>query len=301
MGHKSPAFQFYPDSWLSSKDILLMTPAEEGAYIHLLSLAWLEDDCGLPNDDEALAILSRLGRKWEKSSHKLRAKFRAENGRLYNDRLLVERCKQEEWRRKSSEGGKRSAEVRHEANLKGGAMVVEEWCVPKGNSSSPSPSLVTTSDIVSAKADTPSTGVEDVGAATKHSVIDPPFFTLGKVKSRPAILPEIFQWFAGDFWPAYPRRVGKAAALKAANKMARTPETRTAIMAGLLAQLPELNTREAQHIPHASTWLNQERWNDEPEKPIAPPLSRSAAKRAEVREAFERMMGGAGNEQIHGS
>ncbi len=110
---KSPAFQFYADSWLSSKDILLMTPSEEGAYIRLLAIAWLEPDCGLPDNDAELAVLSRLGKEWDgRSCEKIRAKFRAEGGRLYNDRLLEERRKQAEWSRKSSAGGKKSAEAR---------------------------------------------------------------------------------------------------------------------------------------------------------------------------------------------
>ena len=58
---KSPAFQVYPGEWLSSQDIMLMTPSQEGAYIRLLFIAWLSDDCGLPDDDEQLASLSRLG------------------------------------------------------------------------------------------------------------------------------------------------------------------------------------------------------------------------------------------------
>ncbi len=111
--HKSPAFQFYADSWLSSKDILLMTPAEEGGYIRLLAIEWLEPDCVLPDNDEELAVLSRLGKDWDgRSREKIRAKFRAEGGRLYNDRLLEERRKQAEWSRKSSTGGKKSAETR---------------------------------------------------------------------------------------------------------------------------------------------------------------------------------------------
>jgi uncharacterized protein YdaU (DUF1376 family) len=110
---KSPAFQFYADCWLSSKDILLMSPSEEGAYIRLLAIAWLEPDCGLPDNDEELALLSRLGKDWDgRSREKIRAKFRAEGGRLYNDRLLEERRKQAEWSRKSSTGGKKSAEAR---------------------------------------------------------------------------------------------------------------------------------------------------------------------------------------------
>jgi hypothetical protein len=33
---KRPAFQFYPSDWLASMAIMLMTPAEEGAYVRLL-------------------------------------------------------------------------------------------------------------------------------------------------------------------------------------------------------------------------------------------------------------------------
>ena len=110
---KSPAFQFYADSWLSSKDILLMTPSEEGAYIRLLAIEWLEPDCGLPDNDEELAVLSRLGQGWHgRSRERIRAKFRSEGGRLYNDRLLEEREKQAGWSAKSSHGGQKSAEAR---------------------------------------------------------------------------------------------------------------------------------------------------------------------------------------------
>lgn len=128
---KPPAFQFYPDAWLSSTDILLMSPAEEGAYIRLLSHAWMAEDCGLPNDDAQLAIISRLGKQWPKSGKRLRAKFEAIGDRLFNTRLVEERVKQEEWRRKSSEGGKLSAATKAQAKLKGGSRVVDEWLQPK--------------------------------------------------------------------------------------------------------------------------------------------------------------------------
>ena len=131
--NKPPAFQFYPDAWLSSADISLMTPAEEGGFIRLLCHAWLEPDCGLPDDDKILAKLSRLNRTWNRvSGHKLRAKFRSENGRLYNDRLLEERRKQLKWKEKSSTGGKKSAAARG----KGGCQMVDEWLQPNVNSAS---------------------------------------------------------------------------------------------------------------------------------------------------------------------
>src|SRR5215469_15168602 len=114
--NRPPAFQFYPKDWLSSKKIVTMTLEEEGAYIHLLAHCWDSPDCTLPDDDTELAQLSRLGERWfSGGSAKLRACFLPhpkKSGRLLNARLLEERKKQEAWRRKSREGGKRSAESR---------------------------------------------------------------------------------------------------------------------------------------------------------------------------------------------
>ncbi len=151
---KSPAFQFYPDSWLSSTDIHLMSPAEEGAYIRLLCHSWLQPDCGLPADDDSLAALSRLGKTWPRSADKIRSKFEERDGRIYNARLLEERAKQAKWREKSARGGKHSAAQRQPKDNGGSTTLqppfnhpcemvdplVDEWLQPKGNSPSPSPS-----------------------------------------------------------------------------------------------------------------------------------------------------------------
>lgn len=143
MSNKSPAFQFYPNDWLSAPEIVLMTPAEEGAYFRLLCYAWMND--GLPDDDEQLAALSRLGEGWSKGgSTKVRPCFVLRDGRLHSPRLDQERQKQELWRQKSSQGGKASANARwgsEKKNLpegKGGYEMVE----PKCNSSSSSSSSI---------------------------------------------------------------------------------------------------------------------------------------------------------------
>jgi len=77
------------------------------------------------------------------------------------------------------------------------------------------------------------------------------------------------------FWSTYPRRVGKGAARKAYEKAIKitTPE---AIMAGLHRQLAYYATREQQFIPHPSTWLNQERWADDPQPSRPQPMQRRA-------------------------
>lgn len=109
----SPAFPFYPNDWLSSTQIALMTPAEEGAYIRLLCIAWNEPDCGLPDDEEQLARLSRLGADWNKVSYnRVIACFVKRGERLYNERLLIEWKKQKEYKKKASMAGKKGMQTR---------------------------------------------------------------------------------------------------------------------------------------------------------------------------------------------
>lgn len=247
MKAKSPAFQFYPDSWLSSMDITLMTPAEEGAYIRLLCHAWMSPDCGLPADSRALQTLSRLGSAWSKSEGTIRAKFREEDGRIYNDRLLAERRKQSVWREKSAEGGKRSGATRREANTepktKGGSILVDDFTEPKSNSSFPSSSSV--------KATEENTPKPPAAKPAAVSVSDP-----------------VEGWFSQEFWPVYPRREAKIAALKAARAVLKSPELRAAAMRGLMLQLPDLTSRPPDKRPHPATWINGRRWEDEAALPF---------------------------------
>jgi uncharacterized protein YdaU (DUF1376 family) len=141
---KSPAFQFYVNDWLGSLNIMLMTPAEEGGYIRLLAISWGTEDCGLPDDDEQLALLSRLGEGWlNGASTKIRKCFIQKGNRLYNKRLLEERKKQEEWREKSRMGGIKSGKSRKIKYMeyKGSLNHPRSGPVePKGNSSSSSSS-----------------------------------------------------------------------------------------------------------------------------------------------------------------
>lgn len=130
---KPPAFQFYPKDWLSSLNVLMMSPAQEGAYIRLLAYCWDSGDCSIPDDDEQLAIMSRLGEGWFKGGSTVVRKcfitHPQKPGYLTNGRMLEEAQKQEAWKRKSSEGGKKSATQRSEKtqSSKGGSRVVQGW------------------------------------------------------------------------------------------------------------------------------------------------------------------------------
>jgi hypothetical protein len=69
-----------------------------------------------------------------------------------------------------------------------------------------------------------------------------------------------------EFWTHYPRKIGKAAAAKAFAKAAKKHNTDD-ILFGLSQQIEAMKSKEQQFIPHAATWLNAERWTDEPEQP----------------------------------
>jgi hypothetical protein len=64
------------------------------------------------------------------------------------------------------------------------------------------------------------------------------------------------------FWLVYPRKIGKAAALKAFEKAAKKREP-AYIIAYVISWCNQGNLPDIQYIPHPTTWLNQERWEDD--------------------------------------
>lgn len=91
----------------------------------------------------------------------------------------------------------------------------------------------------------------------------------------------IRSWFDAEFWPAYPRKIAKAAALKVVERIKPDDSMRTRMVEAVKRQATSAQwTKDGgQFIPHASTWLNQRRWDDEPELPVAD--SRQSASAAE--------------------
>lgn len=74
---------------------------------------------------------------------------------------------------------------------------------------------------------------------------------------------EIDAEFEAHFWPVYPRKVAKGTARKC-YRTARKRASFELIMTGLRRFVPIATDKETRFIPHASTWLNGERWLDEP-------------------------------------
>jgi hypothetical protein len=67
-----------------------------------------------------------------------------------------------------------------------------------------------------------------------------------------------------EFWQLWPRRESKATAIKAWDKaVKKIPATEMIEKARAYVTSPKAPARD--YFPYAATWLNQERWNDEPE------------------------------------
>jgi hypothetical protein len=144
---------------------------------------------------------------------------------MTHERLDHERGKQTAWRDKSSAGGRKSAEIRKSGSTTV-ARVVQPTHQPNGNTLSSSSSSLDITNVIS---------------------IDRP---------DPNIL-EIYQ--------AYPRRVGKTAALKAIAKAAKNCPDLLAKTTAYAAAVSQWSQNERQYIPHPSTWFNRGSFDDDPE------------------------------------
>jgi hypothetical protein len=84
----------------------------------------------------------------------------------------------------------------------------------------------------------------------------------GKVSKEKIIdMPDRFD----EFWVSYPNKKAKKKAEQSWSKLKMTEELFKVIMSGLekAKSSPQWKKDDGQFIPHPTTWLNQERWNDE--------------------------------------
>lgn len=97
-----------------------------------------------------------------------------------------------------------------------------------------------------------------------------------KAKANANGLREIQHDHFERFWIAYPRKTAKQAALKEWLRISPAPDD--ALTAAMIAAVEEQRTSTqwlkdgGQFIPHARTWLHQQRWKDEADD-VPPPLT----------------------------
>lgn len=174
---KDPAMPLYVNDWLSSRRVQAMSQLQELAYFRLLAFCWSSGDASIPDDDDELAVLSRMGKSWLKGgSQVVRRCFQPhpnKSGYLTNARLFHLWQERQEWRRKSHEGGIKSGQARKLRTVKGGSTKRE----PNANSSSSSSSSIKKETKGKKERFIPPT-VEQVRAycSERHNGIDPQAF-----------------------------------------------------------------------------------------------------------------------------
>lgn len=72
-----------------------------------------------------------------------------------------------------------------------------------------------------------------------------------------------------QFWKLYPRKVAKANAKRSWLRLVKTDDQAKVVIKALGVQINanEWLSKDIQFVPHAATWLNQQRWEDEVEAP----------------------------------
>lgn len=141
MAEKSPpAYQRYVRDDLSPRHKSAMNLEEWGAYDRLRLHIWEEKF--LDFDEKELAKILRITpKKFRKLWPALEKVLHLEDGKITDPELDEQRLRQAEWRAKSAEGGRRSAESRRKGGMQGGSTVVQ----PNPNTSTSTTTSTTTS------------------------------------------------------------------------------------------------------------------------------------------------------------
>lgn len=66
-----------------------------------------------------------------------------------------------------------------------------------------------------------------------------------------------------DFWQEYPRKTDKVKAFKAFKKVCKDRKMLATLLAALAEQRKTKQWKTKEFIPHATTWLNGNRWEDD--------------------------------------
>lgn len=150
---------FYVADYLS--DTMHLSPAEHGGYLMLILHYWKSGP--IPDDDNRLAIISRLGDAWSNSSSTLRAFFEQCDGMLVHRRIDKEKADASDNQERNQARAKAAAAKRwgnQQKNAQSNATSMPQAMLDECPSPSPSPS------------DKPLKSKTDTPAAPKYSALD---------------------------------------------------------------------------------------------------------------------------------
>ena len=252
MAKKLPWFAWYADDWLSDEKLRTCSPGARGLWVDMLSLMHKNDRRGYLQINGKPATPQQLARMTgcsvEEVSRLLAELVDAgvpsvtEDGILYSRKMVRDESK----RQKCSEAGRRGGGSPRLRTFKGtskGTSKGHPKGVPKGVSGC-------------VCSDTPGEDLSS-GEISTHQGVE------GGVGGEGATFKGHPKGTDFDrFWDAYPRKTAKSKACESWNRL-HPDATLLGIILAAIARQQECDQWKRGIIPHASTWLNQRRWEDE--------------------------------------
>lgn len=208
-------------------DTQRLTAEQHGAYLLLIMDYWRSGS--LPNDDEVLNLITKGA--WTRHKGVLLNFFQQDGATLRHSRIEKEIAE--------------AAEKHKKAKEKATAAASKRW----GKDATSSATSNTSGISQAMHKQCPSPSPSPSPSSLQTTLKEPPTPTGG----------------FDDFWKVYPRKTSKGQAKRAwtaAAKKADPPQ----ILEALQSQIDtwRREARQPEYIPHPATWLNGERWLDEP-------------------------------------
>lgn len=241
-----PALPIWTDAYVA--DCSHLTFTEHGVYFCLLVLIWRSPQCRIPDDDAWIARKLRCDADAMRTHVRpvMREFCQSDGNWITQARLL------KEWRWCLERSKKNSAAAKARWNKDKGA------CVRNANGHAiampPTHTLPTPKDLSSLRSDSPE--VFNLKAERGEEAITP----------KPAVRHHKLNGHQKDFdaWYAvYPRHVSRGAAERA-YVAALNRASVTDLLAGVERYRKTVEGSDPHFIAHPATWLNQDRWLDDP-------------------------------------
>lgn len=251
---KAPAFQFYARDYMADPAVQRLTWDQRGRYHWALCCSSLTETPGVASESDWAAWMGYDDAGWVANREAHARCFAIENGRWVQRRMRSMSAESDAYRAYAKNGGHASAASmsKHERGERAKKAAAARW---GGKSTADACPMLTDAYTASASASALEPKTHSVTGVTVRAP-EP------ESKSGPDDLSWI-DLFERWFWSAYPRRIGKPAALRAWKAVKpQNQATIDAIAKGLAIWVTHWT--EPRFTPHPSTWLNQRRWEDTP-------------------------------------
>lgn len=256
------SYPWYIADWRNSETRLNLSLEERGLYRELLDFCYVERS--LPADERKLARVALCSdEEFLRSWPNVRKLFNEVNGRYTNAKVSEVLGRLDGYHEQKRLAGVASGERRRNARSFSVDKNGNETRTPEGNPQNEPSHPIPSHPIPSVRESKSNTCPTDVGPVSDFALQPAPVNGNGK---HPELHCAQEKWFE-EWWAIYWRKVSRKTAKKAFFAKVKTLNRFEEVMRATKAQTSAMMAREPDHRPHGATWLNAERWKDEPSTP----------------------------------